>query len=158
MTVGCADLQRRAGEIVRQIYGEDPFPAPISRPLVEFSSASWQVVSDVRESGIPLDMVVEGDRPVDLVINQLYFPGWQLAVNGRWMDRSRLEQQVTTDGRIGWPLGPGRWRLQARYAGPPSDAWVTWVMALAVGIAGLYWGWTWRVWRDRLMRNSACRL
>jgi hypothetical protein len=154
-TEGCADLQQRAGDMVRQIYGEDPFPLPIRRPLVEFSSASWRVVPDDRAPGIPLDIVVEGDRPVDLIINQLYFPGWQLAINGEWLDRSRLEQQVTADGRIGWSLEAGRWRLQARYAGPLSDRWVTWVMALAVGVAGLYWSWPWRVGRDRLTRNSA---
>lgn len=60
----------------------------------------------------------EGPAPGTIVINQLYLPGWTVAVDGVALSRAELERQLLADGRMRIALAAGRHELRARYEGP----------------------------------------
>jgi hypothetical protein len=55
------------------------------------------------------------------VLEQLYLPGWEVALDGAPLAREALERSLTPEGfvRIALP-GPGAHRIEASYGGPPG--------------------------------------
>jgi hypothetical protein len=68
--------------------------------------------------------------PGAAVIEQLYLPGWEVVLDGREIPPEALERSLTPQGfaRVELPRA-GRYRLEARYRGPPGAG------ARALGIA-----------------------
>ncbi len=64
--------------------------------------------------------LVVSPEPVDVRINQLYFPGWRVLVDGRDVGSAALEAKLPDDGRILVALPPAAHRLDAFYDGPPG--------------------------------------
>jgi hypothetical protein len=67
-------------------------------------------------------MDVDVKAPADLVINQLYFPGWTVHVGDHALSPVDLSAALKPDGRLRVHLDPAngpRQRLDARYDGPP---------------------------------------
>jgi hypothetical protein len=54
-------------------------------------------------------------------INQLYFPGWKVMVNGKTISSLFLEKNISEDPRIFFVLpGAGDYEIEAFYDGPPG--------------------------------------
>lgn len=97
------------------------------RPMVRLLSAEGQGSSTRRLHFVDRSArhvlhvrMAPGDRAV-AVLEQLYFPGWEVAVNGQRIDDAALAAMVTEDGRMQVAIKEGNaCTLQARYAGPPG--------------------------------------
>jgi hypothetical protein len=71
--------------------------------------------------------------PTAVVIEQLYLPGWKVALDGREIPREALDRSLTPEGfvRLGLTRA-GRHRLEASYRGPPGEGARAAGMALAL--------------------------
>ncbi|MFC1657872.1 hypothetical protein ACFL1D_00650 [Candidatus Omnitrophota bacterium] len=59
--------------------------------------------------------------PTDVLINQVYMPGWRVIVDGEDIPASELERHLTIDGRMQFSLLPREEIIvQAFYDGPPG--------------------------------------
>lgn len=67
---------------------------------------------------LEFDLDLPGAAPA--VINQIYFPGWVVRLDGRDIPAAELEAGLTPDGRPEIVLPAGRHRLLAYYDGPPG--------------------------------------
>jgi hypothetical protein len=67
-----------------------------------------------------IEVLVTASQPAGVRINQLYFPGWRVLVDGRDVAPTTLEQELHDDGRIMVAVPPGSHRLEAFYDGPPG--------------------------------------
>ena len=73
--------------------------------------------------------------PRVLIINQFYFPGWRVILNGRSVTDQKLGEWILGDGCMRVVVGPGRdQELLAYYDGPPLRKIRT---GIAFGIGGL---------------------
>ncbi len=63
---------------------------------------------------------VETTQPVMLGINQFYFPGWRIRVNGATIPEQELQQAILPDGRMLFGIPAGAVDVEAYYAGPPG--------------------------------------
>ena len=69
-----------------------------------------------------------------ILINQFYFPGWIVRINGQTVPRSVLEAELTPDGRMTVPVHvTTACTLDAFYGGPPG-AWPRFLL-IALGTA-----------------------
>lgn len=58
--------------------------------------------------------------PAEVIVNQFYFPGWRVRLNGMEMPDERLRNQLTPDGRIRVIIpSTESYHLEAWYDGPP---------------------------------------
>ena len=92
------------------------------RPLVEAQPPQAGQVRFLPGHG-PHHIAAEVDvrAPAELVINQLYFPGWQVRLDGRTLSPEALAAALRPDGLIRVPVAHGAvQRVEARYAGPPG--------------------------------------
>jgi hypothetical protein len=98
-----------------------PPPPRGNRPLVE-APAGVAVTPLPDHNAHHIAVKVDVKAPVSLVINQLYFPGWSVKVDGESVPRAALEAVLQDDGRIRVPLTPGNQprTVTARYAAPPG--------------------------------------
>jgi len=63
---------------------------------------------------------VQVDSPATLHIDQLYLPGWSVRLDDRDVPTPVLEAQLTPEGTMTLVLEPGRYQLEAGYAGAPG--------------------------------------
>jgi hypothetical protein len=69
-------------------------------------------------------------------IQQLYFPGWHVEIDGRVVGDAALRRRLAPDGRMRLTLAGGQAReVLAYYAGVPGQARL--VLAGCAGLAGL---------------------
>ena len=85
--------------------------------------------------------------PHEALINQLYFPGWRVFLNGREVTASELERHVLPDGRMRLKLPAAICELEAWYDGPPHGGLRLALMVFVVG--------GWLVLRYFLFLNSS---
>ena len=78
--------------------------------------------------------------PAAVQINQIYFPGWQVIVDGQRIPRAQLERNLTGDGRmvINLPT-PGSHTVDAFYGGPPG--WEIRNSVVILALLGFVWFW-----------------
>ncbi len=70
-------------------------------------------------------------------INQLYFPGWKVLLDGKMLSKSLLEANVDPLGRIAFGIDtPGVHTIKAFYAGPPHKE-ILYVAILIIVVAAL---------------------
>jgi hypothetical protein len=67
-------------------------------------------------------------------LEQLYLPGWKVALDGREIPREALERSLTPEGFVRVALPPGRHRLEAAYGGPPGAGARAAGMLAALGV------------------------
>jgi hypothetical protein len=76
---------------------------------------------------------VTHEKPLELLIAQLYFPGWQVRVNGIPVDTEILESGLTPHGMMQLRLEEGGTHLiEAAYEGYPGGAGRMFAIALAI--------------------------
>jgi hypothetical protein len=74
--------------------------------------------------------------PDILIINQLYFPGWKVFVNGIVLDPKILEKSIEPMGRISFLIQrPGEYDIKAFYAGPPYKAQLYGAIVIIMGFS-----------------------
>ncbi len=73
---------------------------------------------------------IDVDAPQSVVIQQYYFPGWHVEVNGEVFADEDLVNHLTEHGLMTVPIAPGRSELIAYYAGPPGGGLRSGVMLL----------------------------
>jgi hypothetical protein len=76
------------------------------------------------------------------VIQQYFFPGWWVSLNGQPLESSTLARGLTPDGRMSVALpGAGAYTLEATYAGPPGWAlrWTLAALGSLVAVGAMRW-------------------
>ncbi|HEY0708870.1 MAG TPA: 6-pyruvoyl-tetrahydropterin synthase-related protein, partial [Polyangia bacterium] len=117
------------------ITARRPPPPRGNRPLVETAPAV-PITPLPEHNSHHIAAQIEVKAPVTVVINQLYFPGWSVKVDGTALPRPALEAALQDDGRIRVPLTPAGGPVQtvtARYAAPPGQ--LIRVVGFALGCA-----------------------
>ena len=90
---------------------------------------------------------IDVPAPAVAVLEQLYLPGWEIALDGRPLEREALERSLTPEGFARIEIASaGRHRLDAAYEGPPGGD------ARGVGMATVLAGFT------ALLRRPRARL
>lgn len=80
--------------------------------------------------------IVRSDSPRQIRLEQFYFPGWHVEVNGQRIADADLRSATLPDGRMQVPVPAGEARLLAYYDGPPG--WRTQlVIAVCLAATGL---------------------
>jgi hypothetical protein len=104
--------------------------APGSRVYFTASNTSHRV-----------DARVESVGPTEVTIQQFYFPGWRVEVDGQPLPDDQLRAHVLRDGRMRVPVPAGNVSIVAYFDGP-----LGWRGQLAgavsvslAGVAGLFW-------------------
>lgn len=85
--------------------------------------------------------------PTKVLINQWYFPGWVVRINGCKVSAADLAASATPDGRmsLSFPVASDV-RLEAYYGGPPGGRWRAFL--LIAGTAVFFLG-AWRLERGK---------
>lgn len=105
--------------------------------------SQWEQMPD--HSRHALHYRVRLAEPDKVVLNQFYFPGWKVLVDGQPIPDPQLRENLLPDGRMQIPLPGGRdIELRAGYAGPPGGR-LRWGIAVVVPLLALLLGW----WTDR---------
>ncbi len=109
--------------------------------IAEFTPLSAEALRDHPRNAEPLMYLLDANRDIPiaaegkfqirgaisvinrskLVINQLYFPGWRVSINGREVDDKVLKASTQPDGRMSVELLPGIQEVRAWYGGPPGQ-------------------------------------
>ena len=86
---------------------------------------------------------IVSQQPTSSLIQQFYFPGWRVVVDGEVIPPSTLEKTLTDDGRMSLelPACPDGCVVEAWYAGPPGDRarWIAAIAAAIVFVCALSW-------------------
>jgi hypothetical protein len=109
------------------------------RPWVEFSSGHWSAVPDSGHSPFRLTYRLEGEGPGEVVINQIYLPGWRVLIDGKEVPRKVLEEALLADGRMRLPIRQGNRSLTAWYAGPLHQEARDLLILVLIGGSLVYW-------------------
>ncbi|MDA1051653.1 MAG: hypothetical protein O3C40_14385 [Planctomycetota bacterium] len=110
-----------------------------SRPMVELS-APRALQPDVGNNAYVIRYGVEPGSRCDLVINQAYFPGWRVDIDGRTIPSERLLRELMPDGRIRLKsINERAHQLIAYYEGPPGNRFVSAFAGLCFALIASYW-------------------
>jgi hypothetical protein len=83
-----------------------------------------------------------------VLINQCYFPGWQVAIDAATVPDETLRSSLTTDGRLKLIVPAGA-TVEAFYDGPPG--WRTRIVVIAVCTVAFV---AMCLWLDRRLKGS----
>lgn len=112
----CQQLQHHLDVLFQSLRLFDYPSRP--RPWIEAVQDDWKVDEMSMHTPFLLDYQLNGNTASAIIVNQLYLPGWAIAVNGKQMQRQDIERDLLPDGRMQINLPPGEWRIQAWYDGP----------------------------------------
>ena len=73
-----------------------------------------------RKSEYIIDCLLLADKNADVIINQVYLPGWKLYLNGTEIENSEVEGNLEKDGRMKLMITKGENQVSAYYDGPPG--------------------------------------
>lgn len=79
---------------------------------------------------------VESSKSSGVLLKQLYFPGWNVEVNGQAIDDETLRANLTRNGTMLIPVEAGTSTVIASYDGPPGGTLRISLMVLTLLIAG----------------------
>jgi hypothetical protein len=75
----------------------------------------------------------------EVIVNQLYFPGWRVTVDDQPISANVLRSSLLPDGRMVVPIPAGHHTLGARYAGPPGAGIYVALIVVVFGAVLLLW-------------------
>ena len=101
-------------------FNEKPEPRG-TRPMIDLPGAHVRYASD--HSSAHIHAFTSLDTPSLVTVQQFYFPGWRVDVNGATVPDTSLRGNVTDDGRLRIALPAGKSEVVAYYDGPQH--WVT---------------------------------
>jgi hypothetical protein len=99
-----------------------PIPKPRENtPLIQVSSSNCSIEKQPDCTPDFIHFEISATKPMKVLINQLYFPGQQIILNGIPFTREQKEKYITQDGRtfIDIPAGENQ-ELTVFYEGPPG--------------------------------------
>ena len=98
-----------------------PRVTPIPRPaeLAQAAAGACRVAETPASGKYRIQFTAAGQEPCRVRINQIYFPGWIVSVDGKPLDGGALLKNANDDGTIKFNLPPGAHTVEARYEGPP---------------------------------------
>lgn len=74
--------------------------------------------------------------PCTVALAQLWFPGWDVRVDGRRVPDDELRAALAPDGLVRVRVPPGAHNVEARYGGPPGRCGAAALALLAAAAAG----------------------
>lgn len=90
-------------------------------PLIQSSHINCQIIPSAESNKNHLRYTVDVKQPVVLRINQYYFPGWRVYLNGERVADEDLIKNLSADGLMQLQLPSGsNQSLEAYYDGPPG--------------------------------------
>lgn len=102
-----------------EIYGAGPLE---DRPIIE-GDIGCIVVFSPNSNRSFIAAEITSDRPTTVVLNQLYFPGWAVSVDGIAVSDNDLASMCGPDGRMRISFSQaGSHRIRASYGAPPGEA------------------------------------
>lgn len=120
------------------------FPMPAGPrdqgPLVVVDPGSAQALPGSTEHHLRYRLVATA--PGAAVIQQYFFPGWEVTLDGQPVDAATLTRTLTPDGRISVPLPhAGAYTLEAGYSGPPGWGlrWTLATLGCLLAIGAMRW-------------------
>lgn len=79
---------------------------------------------------------------IGVLINQIYFKGWKVFVDGKVIPSAVLERGLTQDGRMLIHLSEeGSHTIRAFYDGPPGALFRTLMIGVSLVLFGAFWYW-----------------
>jgi hypothetical protein len=110
-------------------------------PILELSGARSTPLTG--DDSFLIHRRIEVATPITAIINQLYFPGWRVEVDGYDIPSAFLRRTLDAEGRMTVALGVGTHTLRARYDGPPGWRFRVFAVLLGLGAFAAFW------WRER---------
>jgi hypothetical protein len=115
-------------------------------PLVQIRGGRRGIEPAPNSSPYYVAYQIDRGPPAELIINQAYFPGWHVELDGQPVSRAQLEERLTPDGRMAIQIeSSGPVSLVAYYGGPPGGGTRLFVFLACLGAFGAWGGWQW--WR-----------
>lgn len=74
-----------------------------------------------------------------LTINQFFFPGWYVEIDGKRVDDAELRRRLPPDGRIRVRLPAGAHEIRAYYDGPPGWRWTSGFVVVGLVMVVAFW-------------------
>ncbi len=87
------------------------------------------------QNGSTLSARIYVAKPGEVVLQQLYFPGWKIYLDDQRIPDATLKRRLLEDGRISIAVGVGTHDLKAYYDSPLS--WVERVIILLLSVSGI---------------------
>ncbi|OGV34031.1 MAG: hypothetical protein A2020_01005 [Lentisphaerae bacterium GWF2_45_14] len=108
--------------------------APLgTRPRLQISERDGSATPAEGNTAFHIRYFLETSSPTTILINQLYFPGWQILVNGENAVSPDVNWKLLPDGRGCFALPPGeKYFISAEYEGPPGWRMRNFVIGLAI--------------------------
>lgn len=105
------------------------------RPIATVDRLDCAIAEFADHNPYQIHFQIHAASPLSMTINQLYFPGWRVMVDGGRLPDAELRKNLRPDGRMVIKLPVGDHELRAWYDGPPGWPWRN---ALVAGILLLY--------------------
>ena len=111
-------------------------------PILELSPPA-AAISLAGDDEFLIHRLIQAAAPTRLTINQLFFPGWRVELDGASIAEAELRRTIDSEGRMTAALAAGNHTLRATYDGPPG--WRVRVIAVVLGLTifAVFW------WRER---------
>lgn len=122
--VGCSsELERlsRSSPLLRGIA-----PPQQGRSIVEFPDSQWRLLSDESATPHVIQLRVSGQTSGYVTLNQLFFPGWIVRVDGKTIaDHDLAQWSQQGDGRVRVLLSAGESSVEATFGQPRGAFWAS---------------------------------
>lgn len=109
------------------------------RAVLESEDAS-QVTFAGDSSRYDIHAKIEMQRPGEVILNQMYLPGWRFVLDGQSIPRKELEAALMDDGRIRVKVTTaGEHEIKASYASPPGEIeGIALALCMLLGLCGYH--------------------
>lgn len=98
-----------------------PAPSPRGdKPLVQVNSPNCIIKKMEGHSKFDIRYSITAFKPMKALVNQLYFPGMQIILDGTPLTANKIQKCLTYDGRVYLDIQPGAHTLEIYYEGPPG--------------------------------------
>jgi hypothetical protein len=104
-----------------------------------------------------LHFSVLNESTVKIIINQFYFPGWRVFVNGEKISDDLLRENANSDGLIQFFISSGKMKtIEAYYDGPPCWRYRNLISFLIILIVYFLLNKTWFIKTFQLIKRPLC--
>lgn len=86
--------------------------------MFECEEKSCTIKKDTGSDSYFFSSIIDTEQHCELIVNQLYFPGWNVSINGKKIDEKLFV--ILKDGRFKIPIQPGKYVVSAEYGSPPG--------------------------------------
>lgn len=128
-----------ANEFLPKTVTFKPAMPRLDRPMLQVDHTDCTIEEYPDSTHYKMDYRITSKKPLRLLINQFYFPGWKVILDDKRIEDSKLKEKLLKDGRMEIEISAGETHfLTAYYDGPPG--WATRNLAIVVLLAALIFG------------------